>query len=363
MIWNNVYLRFLLLAFAAVLLVLLLLVTQLAWRSFLIALLVAYLVNPGLEWLQRRRIPRGVGVALFMILLIAFFLIATLLLSSILVNLAQIPAALGSALARLPEWLNSDRPPQWFQTLLIENQQDLITFWDNAQRDVLGWLETNARSLATDLLRGTQGLVTQGFNLFILFVFIAFTVSGFPLIRQSLFDLFPVRRQPLAKDLAAKLDVAVGGYLRAKLLESGIMFVVSSTVLTLLGVPNALALGVINALLNPLPYVGPVVATIIEALVALTVSWQLALVTGLVMFTIEQLDGNIVGPMLLSKGVDVHPVAILSAVIVGGAVFGFWGVLLAIPVTAFLQLVYRDYYRTSQWYRRRAEGEEVVKRG
>ena len=363
MIWRNVYLRALLLALLVILVVYLITVTRLAWRSFLIALLVAYLVNPALEWLARRRIPRGVGVALFMTLLITFFLIATVLLSSILVDLAQIPAALGRSLATLPDWLQSDRPPRWIQNIVNNNQQDLVAFWDNLQRDVIAWLETNARVLVNRILRRTQDLFTGLFNLFILFVFIAFTVAGFPVIRQSLYELFPVRRQPLARDLAAKLDVAVGGYLRAKLFESAIMFVVSSTMLTLLGVPNALALGVINAILNPIPYVGPIVATIIEALVALTVSWQLALTTALVMFTVEQLDGNLLSPVLLSRTVNVHPVAILAAVIVGGAVFGFWGVLLAIPVTAFLQLVYRDYYKASRWYRRRAVSGEEVKRG
>lgn len=350
-IWNNVYLRALLIVAGGALALYTLNLTQLAWRSFLIALLIAYLVNPLLVRLERRRVPRGVGVSLVMTVLTLLALTATVLLSSILIDLAQLPAALGRSLTRLPGWLQSERPPEWLQNLLADNQQELFVFWGDLRQNILNWLELNARAFVRRVIQGTQGLVVGFFNLFILFVFIAFTIAGFPTIRQSLYELFPERRQPLARDLGNKLDAAVGGYLRAKVLEAGIMFVVSATVLSLLGVPNALALGLINALLNPLPYVGPIVATVIEALVALTVSWQLALTTAVVMFIIEQIDGNILGPMLTSKGVDVHPVAILSAVIAGGALFGFWGVLTAIPITAFLQLLYRDYYKTSPWYR------------
>jgi predicted PurR-regulated permease PerM len=359
-IWDNVYLRALIIVMGAALALYVLNLTRLAWRSFLIALLVAYLVNPLLVRLERRRVPRVVGVSLIMTALVLFVIVALLLLSSILVDLAQLPAALGRSLTQLPNWLQSEDPPEWLQNLnlLADNQQELLVFWSDLRQNVLNWLELNARMLVRQIIQGTQGLVTGLFNLFILFVFIAFTMAGFPTIRQSLYELFPERRQPLARDLGMKLDAAVGGYLRAKVLESGIMFVVSATVLSLLGVPNPLALGLINAMLNPVPYIGPIIATMIEALVALTVSWQLALVTALVMFAIEQIDGNILGPMLLSKGVDVHPVAILSAVTAGGALFGFWGVITAIPVTAFLQLLYRDYYKTSAWYRQRTSPPE-----
>ncbi|ADI14275.1 AI-2E family transporter [Truepera radiovictrix] len=360
LIWDNVYLRALIIVAGVALALYVLNLTRLAWRSFLIALLVAYLVNPLLVRLERRRVPRAVGVSLIMTALVLFVIVALLLLSSILVDLAQLPAALGRSLTQLPSWLQSEDPPEWLQNLnlLADNQQELLVFWSDLRQNVLNWLELNARTLVRQIIQGTQGLVTGFFNLFILFVFIAFTMAGFPTIRQSLYELFPERRQPLARDLGMKLDAAVGGYLRAKVLEAGIMFVVSATVLSLLGVPNPLALGLINAMLNPVPYIGPIIATMIEALVALTVSWQLALITALVMFAIEQIDGNILGPMLLSKGVDVHPVAILSAVTAGGALFGFWGVITAIPVTAFLQLLYRDYYKTSAWYRRRTSSLE-----
>ena len=85
-------------------------------------------------------------------------------------------------------------------------------------------------------------------------------------------------------------------------------------------------------------------------MMALTVSWQLALAVLVIAIIAENLNGNILSPLLLAKSVSVHPLVILIALIAGGSLFGFWGVLLAIPAAGFLQLVYSEYYQGSLWY-------------
>ena len=72
---------------------------------------------------------------------------------------------------------------------------------------------------------------------------------------------------------------------------------------------------------------------------------------------LEQLDGNLLGPLLLSKNVHVHPVVILISLLAGSTLFGFWGILLAVPIAAFLQLLYLDYYKESNWYKKPAASE------
>ena len=347
--WQNIYLRAILFTLIVIVIVWILGKTQLAWVSFLIAFLVAYLVNPFLTWLERKRIPRSLGVLIVMIGLVLLGFMVVVLLSSLLIALSDLPVYVGQTISRLPDWLESSSPA-WLKNLISDNQTSLNNFLDNMLRNIVSWTESNIDNIVNQIISGTSSFFAGVLNVFILIIFIAFTIAGYPVIAKALVELFPEHKQSFAKDLGQKLDIAVGGYLRAKLLESTIMFVVSSTVLYLLGVPNALALGLVNALLNPIPYVGPLISTAIESLVALTVSWQLALIVLVAMFIIEQIDGNIIAPILLSKGVNVHPILILSSVIVGSALFGFRGILLAVPATAFLQLLYNDYYKTSEWY-------------
>ncbi len=352
--WDNIYLRAIIVVLGIIALSWVLGKTQLAWSSFLIAFLVAYLVNPFLLWLKHKRIPRSLGIVLIMVAIIFLSFLAILLLSSVLIALVELPIKLSQVLTSLPSWYENSAP-DWFINRITDNQEELDSLLASTWANFLAWLQGNISGVINRILTGTAGFFQGFLSFFILLVFIAFTMGSYPIIGKALIDVFPERHKPFAKDLAQKLDFAVGGYVRAKILEAFIMFFVSSTVLGLLGVPNALALGLINALLNPLPYAGPFLATIIESLVALTVSWQLALIVLIVMFIIEQIDGSVMGPLLLSKTVKVHPVLILSALIVGGALFGFWGILLAIPTTAFLQLLYQDYYQASSWYKQPPE--------
>lgn len=224
--------------------------------------------------------------------------------------------------------------------------------YDTNYDTMLQWLGKTAQALMLRIISSTQGFFQNIANVFVLFVFTGFTLSSFPQVKKSLMEIFPQRHRPLVHDLAAKMDTSVGGYMRSKLLEGAIMGAVTWLYLSLLGVPNALALGFLNAVLNPIPYVGAFVSTGVAALLALTISWQLAIVVLIIAVVVENLNGNILGPLLLSQGVDLHPLLILSAIIVGGALFGFWGILLAIPMTGFLQLVYRHHYQGGAWYQK-----------
>ena len=194
------------------------------------------------------------------------------------------------------------------------------------------------------------------FQVFILLILTTFTLASFPLIKSSLFELFPLRHRSLVEELTSKLDASVGGYMRAKALEAFVMGLAVCIALLIIGVPEAIALGFVAMIFNPIPYLGPFMATITATVMALvTLGWQKALMVLIVMQILEQIDGNVLGPMLLSKGVHVHPVSILISLLAGGALFGFWGLLLAVPIAALLQSLYRDYYKGSQWYKKPAE--------
>lgn len=374
-IWQNVYLRTALIIAIVLVIGWMLDKTQLAWRSFLIAFMIAYIFNPMVERLQAWRVPRWLGVGLSMTFIVGLVVLILLMLLAILDSLIELPISAASALSRTPDWY-SNHAPDWLKSAVqqglafinedipldaetsmnaetntnAETNNDLG--YDTNYDTMLQWLGKTAQALMLRIISSTQGFFQNITNVFVLFVFTGFTLSSFPQVKKSLMEIFPQRHRPLVHDLAAKMDTSVGGYMRSKLLEGAIMGAVTWLYLSLLGVPNALALGFLNAVLNPIPYVGAFVSTGVAALLALTISWQLAIVVLIIAVVVENLNGNILGPLLLSQGVDLHPLLILSAIIVGGALFGFWGILLAIPMTGFLQLVYRHHYQGGAWYQK-----------
>jgi predicted PurR-regulated permease PerM len=178
----------------------------------------------------------------------------------------------------------------------------------------------------------------------------AFIISSYRSINQGFYNLFPERYRSLVKELMLKMDKTVGGYIRAKFLESIIVGLVVWIALLIIGVPRAPAIAFIAAILNPIPYVGPAVATIPATLSALTVGWVPALITFIVIAIIQGLDGNVLAPILLAQSISVNPVTVLVSILAGGALFGFWGIVLSIPFAAFMQLLINDYYLKSDWY-------------
>jgi predicted PurR-regulated permease PerM len=320
--------------------------TRLAWVSFLIAFLIAYLVEPFVSRLERNRlIPRWLSVAITMIIIILFFIISVTLIGEILAQLVTLPAIVRPFLETLPVELEKRTPP-WLAELFGNNTTSVQAFYEQQRGFLVGWFQGRARLL----IRGI-GVFFGGLGQAVVIVFLsAFIISSYSAIQKGIYTLFPSRYQEFLQDLISKLDHSVGGYIRAQVFRSIIVGLVMWITLLIIGVPKPGAVAFITAFLNPIPYLGPSLATIPAVLSALTINWQTALITLIACVVIQVIDGNVLQPLVLSQGVSVHPVTVLVSLLVGGALFGFWGILLSIPVAAFLQLIYQDYYLKSKWY-------------
>jgi predicted PurR-regulated permease PerM len=345
-IWQNIYLRVLFIAASVYLFIVLLRVTRVAWVSFLIAFLIAYLVEPLVDRLEKSRVvPRWLSVAITMLLIVLFFVVGVILATEILSQVALLPGVVAPFLSDLPARLET-LTPAWLAPFLGDNTTSVQTFFQQQQDAIIFWLQGRARSL----VRGI-GVFFGGLGQGIVILFLtAFMISSYSAIQQSIYHFFPKRNREFIEDLASKLDKSVGGYVRAQVLRAVIVGIVLWIVFLIIGVPKAAALAFVSAILNPIPYLGPSLATIPAVLSALTISWQAALITLVACVVIQVLDGNVLQTLLLSQTVSLHPVTVLVSLLAGGALFGFWGIVLSIPIAAFLQLLYSDYYLKSKWY-------------
>ena len=364
LMWQNIFLRIIVVVCVAIGIVLLLQETRAAWGAFLGAFVIAYLFDPVITRLTKSRfIPRGLAVLLVMVFIFSFLFLGAALVANILVfEVNTVHDHFGESWGHFKQWVDTSAPP-WFadafhqvtnlisQNVSVEKLQQEFLAGDSLSKNSDSILKGAGTFLAE--IAHILEIVAQTF---ILLILTAFTLGSFPVIKKSFFGLFPERHKPFAEELMGKVDVSVGGYLRAKILEAFIMGVVIWLTLLVLRVPEAAQLGFLAMALNPIPYLGPFLTTIIITFTALVaLGWQKALIVFIIMQIIEQLDGNLLGPMLLSKGVDVHPVAVLVSLLAGGALFGIWGLLLAVPATALLQSFYVDYYQGSKWFKKSAE--------
>ncbi len=350
--WSNIYLRFILLTIAIVACYFLFSATSSAIISIFVAFFLSYLLNPLTTFMARfHLIPRNLSVVFSILFLLFIFILLAIALTGVILEAVTIPQSAAKALIAIDSWLRSGNAPhiiskQYLQAseVILENDLQLT----NYSKQIFSFLENSLRTISSSVGSIFQSVI----NVFLLLFLTAYMLSDFDKIMQNILHIFPPRHQEKVFKIALIADKTMGGYIKAKLLEATVMATLTWIALLILKIPQAASIAVIVFMLNPIPYIGSFLGTILTTTLAFTVSPKLALITLIVMLSLEQIGSNFISPFLMSKNVDISPVLSISAVLIGGALLGFVGLIIAIPIAAFIAELYKNYYRTSYWYKK-----------
>ena len=319
-----------------------------------VAYLMAYLFNPMLDWLQKRRVRRGLGILLVLFLLIGMVSLLVLMVVAAFQQLMEF-------VQRLPEILESGN--QLVQSTLrrIRGMSDLPMVQQyTKQLDTL-WKD-NVASFSQNGLKYLQGVLAQSGSLVASFTNVVvqgvFTVilaiylmADYQRINQSMVRIFPEGWQPGVKSLSAQISTAVGGYVRGQFTIAVLEGTMIGIGLALSGIPNALVLGFIAGLFGIVPYLGVIISIAPALLLALSVGWTQVGLVVVVFIIANQIEGNFLSPMVLGRTTNLHPLTILVSLLIGVELLGIWGTLLAVPMAALIKLLLQNYYYSSRFYR------------
>jgi len=162
-------------------------------------------------------------------------------------------------------------------------------------------------------------------------------------IRTTFIKVIPKRFKPQAITIMDRINRVAGRYIGGQILISIIVGILCTIVLLALRVDFAFLLGFIAGVVNLVPFLGPIIGVIPAALVALFISPLKALLVILLFIAIQQIDNYLISPNIMKYQVGVHPGIIIFSLIVGGALFGIWGLLIAVPAVAIIQETLRYY--------------------
>lgn len=307
-----------------------------------IALIVVFVLNPFVTALQRRGIHRLVGA------LIGFLAFAAGL---IVVGFLVVPSIVEQARGFTTEFpALYDRLVE--QTATLGQRFGLDgSIWSYDQ--ILGYLnDPGNQDTIISIVFGQIGTLTSGIFEFVL-VFILGPVVAFyllidlPNVQQRLLDLIPERNRTEVAYVGRRLNAAVGGFLRGQLFVAIIVGIMLSFGYRVIDLPFWLLIGMIGGLLNIVPFLGPWVGGILGVLVALTTADLSTAVWAIVVaVVVQQIDNNFVSPSVLRATVRLHPAVTLLALVLAGAIAGFWGIVIAVPLTAALKIVAGYWWRT-----------------
>jgi predicted PurR-regulated permease PerM len=203
-----------------------------------------------------------------------------------------------------------------------------------------------------DQLDTAQDLALRVFHVGIIFVLapiIAFyLLVDLPHIRKVAQSLVPENARGDVMVVARRLNRAIGGYFRGQLAIAFIVGTMASIGLAIIGLPFWIIVGMIAGLFNMIPLIGPWVGAIPGIVIALTTGGGISQAVGvaIVMTIAQQIDNHFISPLVMQRAVKLHPAVVMMALLAGGTLGGFFGLLLAVPVTAVLKIISSHLWRT-----------------
>lgn len=328
---------------------------------FFVSMVLAYLGDPLADRLEAWGMSRRLAVT------VVFTVLALLL---ILVLLLVIPI-LGRQVAQLIDLMPAAFT--WVQSTLLPRVQEMIgldlsTDFDKLRQGVMDNLKETGSVAATLLAQVSKSglaLVTWLGSIALIPVVTFYLLLDWDPLVAKVINLFPRPWKPTAQQLGRECNEVLSAFLRGQLIVMLCLGVIYAIGLTLFGIKLGLLIGLLAGLASIVPYLGVIVGISVAGLVAFFQfdSWLMLLAVAGVFGFGQVVESVVLQPKLLGDKIGLHPVAVIFAVLAGGQLFGFTGVLLALPVAAMIMVVLRyllAYYKQSSLYQEATitEGDE-----
>ena len=305
---------------------------------FFIGLVIAWLLDPAVTYLQKKNVKRSIGtIVVFFVFILILYLLFRIMLPLLYIQLNEfitnsLPTLIKST-GTFIENLFTKLEATGFDFTSVETS--VYKALENIGVDLTTGLPKAALNVVSTLVSsiGTFGLgLIVGFYLLIDFEGV-----------KKIFNYIPIKNKEGFDYIIGKLNIAFRSFVQGTLFISLIIMILSSIFYGIIGLPSALLFGLICGITNIIPYIGPWIGGAICVIVGLTVSPLTGILAGVVAFAIQQVDGMILQPLIMSKTMKLHPVTIMIGLLVFGYLFGILGMIFATPIMASVKII-ASYY-------------------
>ena len=295
----------------------------------LLSLIIAILLNPIVNFLQRKGFNRLIAITVTVVFA-AIFIFGLMIF-------------IGSQLSMFTEAL-----PQ-LKEKFIAMFNDGVTWvsqnFNVTDDKIKGWIDTQKKegmSNSTALIGSTLNTISGVVLLVLLMPVYIFLILFYkPLLLEFIDRVFPASNNGTVKEVLTETRTLIQSYLVGLLIEAGIVATLNTTALLIIGVNYALLIGIIGALLNLIPYIGGVIAIAIPMALALATQQPIdALYVLIAYITIQIVDNNFIVPKIVASKVKINALTSIVVVLIGGAIWGVAGMFLSLPLTAIFKVVF-----------------------
>jgi predicted PurR-regulated permease PerM len=305
---------------------------------FILGTLIAYLINPGVEYFEK------IGMKRFGAIIFVYILLLVMSISSIIILAPQIISNINELTQTLPDIasmyndkvsvlfefiVESELPPDIKNTLYTEMFRGVQSFEDLS-------------------IQYVKNIFLKSFSMFplILGAFVGFIISFYylkdiSLFKSFIFSLTPSKYRNDISIVGKEIHQVLKGFIQGQMLISFMVGVLEIIGLSIIGVNFPFFLGMIGGIANIIPYFGPIIGAIPAIFIALSQSGTKALLTILVFVAVQQIENAIISPRIIEGKLGVHPVTTIFIILIGGEFFGIKGLILAVPIFAILKIIFR----------------------
>lgn len=319
---------------------------------FVTAAILAYIADPLVDRLEARKLSRTLSVTIVFVVLSLLAIVALIMFIPLLENQVTI---LAKKVPVYIDWIQQNAIPWLSQKLGMDETGLSLEQLKASSQDYWKTAGGIAAKIVATISRSGFALINVIANLLLIIVVTFYLLRDWDYLVERVHELLPRKSEPVISLLAKQSDEVLGAFLRGQLLVMLALAIVYTTGLMIIGLDLGLLIGMIAGLVSFVPYLGFIVG-IVAALLAALFQFQelMPLLYVAIVFGIGQmLEGMLLTPLLVGDRIGLHPVAVIFAVLAGGQLFGFVGVLLALPVAAIIAVVLRylhTEYKNSALY-------------
>jgi predicted PurR-regulated permease PerM len=301
---------------------------------FIIAAILALILNPAVNAAQRRRIPRAVAALALYGLIVAVVSATVLYLAPLVQQQFVALVAQGPAIAGYLQDLADRRNA----VSILGIQIDLRQAYDDSVRNLPGLLAGQLQSVVANVFM----LVNWVFQGLLILLIAFFLVKDAPSIRRFFEDLVPHGYRSDARQLAGEIYDMLGAYMRGQVAICALVGLVTGVAMWLVGVPYSLALGIVAGVTAFIPFIGPFLGALPAVAVAAFVSQSSGKVVLVLViyFVISNVIYNLISPKVFGDAVHLTPMLVIIAFVVGGYLGGILGLFVAVPVAATVRILF-----------------------
>lgn len=297
-----------------------------------IAVIIVSAMDPLVDWLQKRKIPRAAAVlGLFFSLFLLIGLAISFLVPPIIAQFQDF----------------SQNFPQYFQTgeTSLAHLKDFFQtkHIDFDLQQIAGNFSGSLTNLSKNIFSTTVGVFSGIISVVVVFSLAFYMSVEEDGIRKFIISAFPDKYKNYAADLTFRIKDKIGKWMLGQLLLMLIIFAIDAVGLYFVGVPYALILGIFAGIMEIVPYIGPIISAIPGVILGFLISPTTGFLALLVYLIAQQLENHIITPQVMKKAVGLNPVATIIALLVGARLGGVMGAILSIPVATAISLAVNDF--------------------